>query len=695
MPRLFPCRLTQPENSTRIQIVPDQLAMNSTLQQLLSSCFAALLLLGATHDAQAGSSTPRNGSGVNPICLRSLNLPRIGSAWQLEVDTSAVPTAVLCLVQGRALPSMGSFTPVGELLMDLSSAQYFGLAAAPVGGTADLQVGIPGNLSLVGLTLTIQAGIRSPLALVALCNAEDAVIGGMPPSLPDFSTDVTTGSAALRVQFQDGSSGNPDSWAWDFGDGSTSKLQDPLHSYLSAGDFTVSLAVKTGMASSSLTKRDLVHVNGNADKSNVLIVLADDIGPTDLAIYGLNPNIPAGLTPNIDALAAAGLLFERAWANPLCSPTRAMLLSGKYGFRTGIGNVIEKSDYSFGTRELTLPEALVRHADAGFQSAFFGKWHLRSSFNPLPCTATLEHGFDSFEGSLLRVADYCMWDLVSCPADTLTPQTRYQLDVLVDDAAQWTGARTSPWFCLLAPQAPFDDLHVPPINLQNLVQGPDCAPCPPGEDRTCYLAAISALDTKLGQLLASLGPNWEDETTIIFVGDNGTPTNVLDWLPMDHGKGSLFEGGVQVPMIIAGKAVDPALRGARTSALASVVDLYSTVLGIVGASGLPADAGEDSVDLGPLLRLPQGAPVRSSLFAEKFLINRPFPPYTNHEAAIRNDQYKLIYSCDSAQSTDLYDLNADPLELNNLLLGAGPAAGSLAAAALLALEQELLALMDC
>jgi arylsulfatase A-like enzyme len=128
--------------------------------------------------------------------------------------------------------------------------------------------------------------------------------------------------------------------------------------------------------------------------AGILLIVADDMSVSDLALCGVNPAARVGLTPNLDRLAASGILFENAWANPLCSATRAMLLTGRHAHRTRIGNVIEKGTVSLAESETTLPEALRAFADPGYSAAAFGKWHLELPESQVECPATELHGFD-------------------------------------------------------------------------------------------------------------------------------------------------------------------------------------------------------------------------------------------------------------------------------------------------------------
>ncbi len=415
---------------------------------------------------------------------------------------------------------------------------------------------------------------------------------------------------------------------------------------------------------------------------NVLLIVADDLSVADLAVYGVNPNLPSGLTPNLDRLAAAGVLFERAWANPLCSASRAAILTGRCAFRTGIGETVETARISLDPAETTLAEALRDLAPRPYASAAFGKWHLEAPGSPVASPATELHGFDVFAGTLFEVPlGYCDWRELTSPGIE-SARSHYMPAALADSALDWIREQQQPWLCYFAPQSPYHLLHVPPHDLQSRVTaGEACAPCDEGEARACFEAALQALDTKIGHLMQGL-EDWQRETTIVFTADNGTPNNVHDYWPPQHGKGFLFEGGMHVPLIIAGRGVEAAVRGTRSAELVNVRDLFRTVTTLAGIDELPRDVAEDSLDLGPLLRSPAHRGLRATNLAEKIRHGLPRPPHFLHEVAVRDERFKLIYSCSRDRPLALFDLELDPRELDDLLLPAAPAPGSPAGDAL-------------
>jgi gluconolactonase len=144
---------------------------------------AALLAPAGWAQGTEPSVTFRNGSGINPPCMTSLNLPEIGQPWMVQVDTSSVPGATWTLIEGRKRPSAGTFTPAGELLINTSSRILFQRVKAPTNDIALHTVNVPNQVELVGFTYSMQATIGNPA--VQLCNAEDLVLGFILPATTD------------------------------------------------------------------------------------------------------------------------------------------------------------------------------------------------------------------------------------------------------------------------------------------------------------------------------------------------------------------------------------------------------------------------------------------------------------------------------------------------------------------------------
>ena len=358
---------------------------------------------------------------------------------------------------------------------------------------------------------------------------------------------------------------------------------------------------------------------------NILLIIADDYGIDATRFYPRTDRRvttpPAPATPNLTQLAAGGLLFRNARAQPSCSATRATIMTGRYGFRTGIGKVVQTDPSAptqvFASSEVTPAEAFKRafeeQPEAAYHLALIGKWHLSRGIDDPRL-----QGWDHFSGPHPRLAaleSHYRWPKVVNGVESIV--TDYATTVQVDDAldeiakARDAGRNYLIWLALSAPHAPYQR---PPLALLDAYKG---VPATGASRRTYYEAMIEAMDTELGRLLAGVDLA---TTTVIFVGDNGTPNEVIatPYNP-NHAKLRVYEQGIRVPLIIAGRGVKDA--GRQTAALVNTVDLYPTILRLAGvdpAAVLPAGRKIDGVSLLPLIENTGPAPVRPWAYADKF-----------------------------------------------------------------------------
>lgn len=402
---------------------------------------------------------------------------------------------------------------------------------------------------------------------------------------------------------------------------------------------------------------------------NILVIVADDLGVDYVGAYKEGAHPPP--TPNIDSLAERGVLFRNTWAHPNCSPTRACLVTGRFPVRTFVGRWIPYpvNNARIGTldhSEWTIPEVLDR-GHSGYAHACIGKWHLNDGRPGLDAPRTVG-GFSHFAGSLIgQISSYNRWTRVVNGVAGVS--TRYHTAQATDDALAWVRQRgqDQPWFLYLAYQAPHIPYHAPPSHLhtQDLA---DLAPKPlvhTSANRPFYKAAVEALDTEIGRLFASLGDEVLRRTNVIFIADNGTVEQQAE-PPFDknRAKQTPYEGGVNVPLIIAGP--DVVSGGREVTALACAVDVFATVLELAGAmSALPKHVVHDSVSLVPYLHDPSQAPLRKFAYSELFVGNAWPSPTTNGFVLARNDRYKLIRAINIAEQ--MFDLEVDPWETNDLL----------------------------
>lgn len=359
---------------------------------------------------------------------------------------------------------------------------------------------------------------------------------------------------------------------------------------------------------------------------NILILVADDLGLDQLAVYGIASD-PAP-TPNLDGLAAGGVVFSDVWSQPTCSPTRATIQTGRYGFRTGIGVVINAmaGGPALPLSEVTLPEMLDLGTGGAYAHAAIGKWHLGSSQvggDLAPNLAGYSHFAGSLEGQL---GSYSNWRRVVDGVGA--PMFRYATTVCVDDALVWIHAQDRPWLCVIDFQAPHAPFHRPPAALHTQVlpsQSPSSSCGAPGADpRPFYKAMVEALDTEIGRLLASLPNGQRERTTVFFLGDNGTDGCVAAPSFPSAAKGTLSESGLRVPLIASGYRVTA--RG-RCASLVNTSDLFATVAELAGvdlAAALPG-LTLDSQSFAPCLA-DVSRRVRRWIFADVFTPNGPGQP---------------------------------------------------------------------
>jgi arylsulfatase A-like enzyme len=399
-----------------------------------------------------------------------------------------------------------------------------------------------------------------------------------------------------------------------------------------------------------------VQGSSTAQQPNILLVIADDVGLDPVPGYLPGPQKAA--MPNLSALMAQGLTFDNVWASPLCSPTRSTIITGRYGYQTGVLNPGELS--LLPADEITLHRYLT-DSGSGYASCIIGKWHLGGSA-PDPAYPNVM-GVPHYAGLLSgAVSNYNTWPLTV--NGSTSPSTEYITTKITDLAIDWIDQQTEPWFCWVAYNAPHTPYHLPPLDLHSQGALPADQASINANPLPYYLAMLESVDHELGRLLAALTPAELANTVVLFIGDNGTEVDVIQAPYLqNHAKGTLYEGGVRVPFVMAGAGVTRA--GEREDALVSSVDLFATIVELTGAA-LPAY--EQSRSLVPLLAQ-SGQSVRSCLYTDVSITG-------SSGSAIRDSRWKLI-NFDSGQQR-FYDLLNDPWEQVNLLAGGLTAAEQLA-----------------
>ena len=377
----------------------------------------------------------------------------------------------------------------------------------------------------------------------------------------------------------------------------------------------------------------------SSSRPNIFLVIADDVGKDAI------PNYTIGSTkanmPNLQGLMDLGITFDNTWAYAVCTPTRASIITGKYGVKSG---VLEVRDV-ISTAETSIQKHIQYNTDNAYATAIIGKWHLSNNADD-PITM----GIDYYAGILNgAISDYNSWPLVENGTSSIS--NTYATTKLTNLAIDWVAEQTKPWFLWMAYNAPHTPFHLAPIDLHSQGNLPideasiDANPLP------YYLSALEALDIEMGRFLSSLSAEERVNTIIIFIGDNGTPNKVAQ-APYTRQtvKGSLYQGGINVPMVVSGKGVSRI--NERESALINSTDLYTTIGNIAGVS---TSEIHNSASFNRLLT-DGNSTKRNFVYSEKE------DAYT-----IRDAIYKYIKLDNGAE--EFYNLSIDAYEESNLIGG--------------------------
>ena len=379
----------------------------------------------------------------------------------------------------------------------------------------------------------------------------------------------------------------------------------------------------------------------NKKKPNILLIIADDMGLDACPSYNIGYEKPS--MPTLENLMNNGVKFTNVWSNPTCTPTRATILTGKYGFRT---NVIQVDDV-LSTSEISIQKYLNQHLSNQYTNAVIGKWHLSKDTNH-PENMEINYYAGSLGGGL---KNYWDWNLTE--NGQTTASTEYTTSKYTDLAINWVEDQTQPWFLWLAYNAPHEPFHLPPNELHFQGELPTDEASIEANPLPYYLAMLEAMDTEIGRLLNSMSSEEKENTVIIFVGDNGTPNQVVQEYNSKRAKGSLYKGGINVPMIISGNNITRL--NETEDALINLSDLYTTIANIAGVN---VSYINDSYNFNDLLSVSNEG-VREYLYSEAGEnLN-----YLNK--TIRNNTHKYILFEDGSES--LFDLSKEPLETKDLL----------------------------
>jgi arylsulfatase A-like enzyme len=418
------------------------------------------------------------------------------------------------------------------------------------------------------------------------------------------------------------------------------------------------------------------------ERPNVVIFLADDLGWADVGYHG-EESIE---TPSIDRLAREGAQLDRFYTTPICSPTRAALMTGRDPMRLGVAYGVILPWHSIGIHpdEHFMPQSFQA---AGYQTAMVGKWHLghaQQTYHPN------QRGFEHFYGHLHTEVGYFPPFSNQGGKDfqrngVSIDDPGYETFLLADEASRWIRERDTkrPFFLyvpFIAPHTPLDapdDLKAKYADLEDdrkparstntdqtrLIAKLMLIP----SARPMYAAVVDAMDQAVGRVLATLDEQGiADDTIVLFFSDNGGAAYAMggaDNGPLRGGKGETFEGGIRVVAAMRWPGKIPA--GTKLESIMSVMDVFPTLAeaagveprntrALDGRSLWPAITGETSTPRNEYLYFTSETPIRGSISLTAF-----------------DDEWKLVQEVRqgllSAEVTNyLFRVGEDPYEVNNL-----------------------------
>ena len=379
-------------------------------------------------------------------------------------------------------------------------------------------------------------------------------------------------------------------------------------------------------------------VGSEGKRPNVILVMTDDQGWGDIRSHG-NDKID---TPVMDRLAADGARFERFFVSPVCAPTRASLLTGRYHLRTGTHGVTRGYE-NMCSEEITIAEALKQ---AGYATGCFGKWHNGAHYPYNPNG----QGFDEFLG-------FCCGHWNNYFDTTLERNSKpaktkgYITDVLTDAAIQFIEKnKDRPFFCYVPYNAPHSPFQVPDKYFDKYkARGLD-------DKLSCIYAMCENLDDNLGRILKRLDElKLSDNTIVFFLTDNGPNSNRYNG-EMKGRKGSVNEGGIRVPLFI--RWPGHIKRGTKVTQIAAHIDIFATITELCGVA-MPKTLPQDGVSLVPLLK------GKTAGWPDRIIFTFRSPRRQTGEVpgSVRTQRWRAVKA---GKRWELYDMSSDPGQKNNV-----------------------------
>ena len=390
-------------------------------------------------------------------------------------------------------------------------------------------------------------------------------------------------------------------------------------------------------------------------KPNIVYIIADDLGYADVGFHGSNIK-----TPSIDDLAAGGARLEQFYAQPMCTPTRAALMTGRYPLRYGLQSfvILPEQTYGIPADETLMPQILK---EAGYDTAIIGKWHLGHADKALFPNA---RGFDYQYGPLIGEIDYnshTVHGTLDWYRDGKKLHEKgYSTTLIGQDAVRYIDSRKSdkPFFLYLAFNAPHTPYQAPAAYLDRYKDISD-------PNRRAYAAMVSAMDDQIGDVMKALeAKGLRDNTLVFFQSDNGGVRDAMfageiqqkgdlpaSNAPYRDGKGSLYEGGTHV---VALANWPGHIEAEKVDGMMHVVDMLPTIAAKVGAS----TAGTKPLDgMNVWDTIAKNAPSPRNEIVYNIEMFR---------GAVREGDMKLIWQTPLPQHVELYDIAKDPSEKTNL-----------------------------
>lgn len=411
------------------------------------------------------------------------------------------------------------------------------------------------------------------------------------------------------------------------------------------------------------------------DRPNIILIITDDQGFGDLGVNG-NHHLK---TPTLDQLASESIRFENFYVSPVCAPTRSSLMTGRYSLRTGVRDTYN-GGATMSTNETTIAELLQ---PTGYRTGIFGKWHLGDNYPSRPMDQGFEESVVHLSGGMGQVGDFTTY--FARDSSYFNPvlwhngqpeaYTGYCSDIFTDEALNFiTDNQDDPFFCYLSFNAPHTPLQLPEEYYEmyrdiDPSTGFDAADGPfpemnekNKEDARKVYGMVTNIDDNVNRLLTRLKElELEENTVIIFMTDNG-PQQKRYVAGMRGRKGSVYRGGVRVPLYIRQTG---RWKGRGVGTTAAHLDILPTIADLTG-SELPRYTKIDGRSLLPLINEEAADWPERSLF---FYWTRRYPELYQNIALQRGDHKLVGHTSYDAEITDfeLFDLSNDPYEEHNLV----------------------------